>query len=159
MSTLRSDDRGVIVMCPSCGKQNRLAFDRLGQQTRCGHCHAELAAPGEPVAVGSSGQFDALVQRSRLPVLVDFWADWCGPCRMVAPQVELVAKRNSGRVLVAKVDTEALSDLAARLGIQSLPTLAVFVGGKEAARMAGAMPADRIEAFVYATVGKSPLQR
>lgn len=159
MGTLRSDDRGVIVMCPSCGKPNRLAFDRLGQQTRCGHCHVDLAAPGEPVAVGSSTQFDALVQGSRLPVLVDFWAEWCGPCRMVAPQVELVAKRNSGRVLVAKVDTEALGDLAARLGITSLPTLAVFVGGKEAARTAGAMPADRIEAFVHATVEKSPLSR
>ena len=145
-------------MCPSCGKQNRLAFDRLGQPTRCGHCHVDLDAPGEPVVVGSSGQFDALVQRSRLPVLVDFWAAWCGPCRMVAPQVELVARRNRGRLLVAKVDTEALSDLAARMGITSLPTLAVFVGGREAARTAGAMAADRIEAFVQTTVEKSPLQ-
>ncbi len=153
MSTLQSDERGLIVVCPSCGRKNRLAFDRLGQPARCGHCHTDLAAPAEPMAVQSAGQFDALIERSRLPVLVDFWADWCGPCHMVSPQVELVARRNSGRVLVAKVDTETVSDLAARLGIKSLPTFAVFVAGRERARTAGAMPAERIEAFVREAIG------
>jgi len=142
------DDRGVIVSCAACGKPNRLVFDRLGLKTRCGHCHQDLPPPAEPVAVGSTAEFDALVGRSRLPVLVDFWADWCAPCRMVAPQVELVARKNSGRLLVAKVDTEAVSDLASRLAIRSIPTLAVFAGGHEARRTAGAMPADQIEAFV-----------
>jgi len=153
MSTLKTDDRGVIVACPSCGMQNRLAFDHLGQASRCGRCHTEIAAPEGPVEVGSSAQFDALVQKSRLPVLVDFWAAWCGPCQMVAPEIERVAQRNAGRWLVAKVDTEAVSDLAVRLGIRSIPTLAVFQSGKEASRIAGAMMADGIEAFVQRAVG------
>jgi thioredoxin 2 len=152
MSPLRTDDRGLIVACPSCGAQNRLAFDHLGQTSRCGKCHTELSAPGEPVEVGSAAQFDALIARSRLPVLVDFWAAWCGPCRIVAPQVAEVARRNAGRWLVAKVDTEAVADLAARLDVRSIPLLAVYKAGREVARNAGAMSAERIEAFVRRVV-------
>jgi thioredoxin 2 len=148
MSTLRADGRGVVVTCASCGQHNRLAFDRLGETTRCGQCHAAIEAPAAPVDVASAADFDAMIAHSRLPVLVDFWAAWCGPCRVVGPQVEIVAKRNCGRWLVAKIDTEAVSDLAARLNIQSIPMLAVFWRGKEAARKAGAMPAYQIESFV-----------
>jgi thioredoxin 2 len=148
MASLRIDDRGVIAPCPTCGKSNRLAFDSLGQTARCGHCHSDLAPPDQPVVVGSTADFDAMIAHARLPVLVDFWADWCGPCRMVAPEVEKVARRNAGRLLVAKVDTDALSDLAGRLGIRSIPTLGLFADGREAGRTSGAMPADRIEAFV-----------
>lgn len=147
------DDRGVIVACGSCGKPNRLTFGTLGQAARCGHCHVDVAAPAEPVAVSSAAQFDALVKQSRLPVLVDFWAAWCGPCRMVAPQMDIVARRNRGRLLVVKVDTDAVSDLSGRLGIRSIPTLAVFSAGREAARTAGAMGADDIEAFVRSALG------
>jgi len=97
---------------------------------------------------GSSADFDALVRSSSLPVLVDFWAAWCGPCRMVAPEMATVAARHAGEWLVVKVDTEAVPDLSARLQIQSIPTMAVYQGGLVAGRKSGAMPADQIEAFV-----------
>jgi thioredoxin 2 len=148
MASLRSDSRGVIVACPSCGQANRLPYDQLGASTRCGKCQTDLGSPSLPVDSGSSVDFDALVRASSLPVLVDFWAAWCGPCRMVAPEMATVAARHAGEWLVVKVDTEAVPDLAARLQIQSIPTMAVYQSGLVAGRKSGAMPADQIEAFV-----------
>jgi len=146
------DDRGVVTACPSCGQKNRLAYDRLGTASRCGQCQRDLLPPGAPIEIQRSADFDRLVAASVLPVVVDYWAPWCGPCRMVAPELEKVAARQAGRLVIVKVNTDALSDLGERFGIRSIPTLAVFAGGREIARTAGARPADEIEAFITKAV-------
>jgi thioredoxin 2 len=147
-STLELDDRGVVTTCPSCGKKNRLLYDHLGDAVRCGHCKHELAVVSTPLEVQSSADFDRLIAQSSIPVVVDYWAPWCGPCRMVAPELEKVAARQSGRILVVKVNTDVLEDLGARFGIRSIPTLAIFADGREIARTAGARPAADIEQFL-----------
>jgi thioredoxin 2 len=146
------DPNGVIISCPQCGKKNRLAFARLGDTMRCGQCKQELRAPADPIEIPNAADFDRIVAQSSLPVVVDYWAPWCGPCRMVAPEIKKVAERQAGRFLVVKVNTEALPDLGARFGIRSIPTLAVFMNGKEIARTAGARPAPDIEAFAEQAV-------
>jgi thioredoxin 2 len=148
MSDIVSDDRGIVVSCPTCGQKNRLAYERLREQVRCGKCKTLLSAPNSPIEITSSSDFDRLVARASLPVVVDYWAPWCGPCRMVAPEIQKVAERQAGRYLVVKVNTDALNDLGERFGIRSIPTMAVFEGGREIARTAGARPARDIEAFV-----------
>ena len=155
MATLVTDERGIVGTCEACGQKNRLAYDRLGGSVRCGRCKAELPPASTPVDVVQSSDFDRLVASAALPVVVDFWAPWCGPCRMVAPELEKVAARQAGRLLVIKVNTEALADLGDRLGIRSIPTMAVYVGGREVARTAGARPAADIEAFVEGAVASS----
>jgi thioredoxin 2 len=148
MSDFNLDDRGIVVTCPSCQQKNRLAYERLSEQVRCGKCKILLSAPNAPVDIASSSDFDRLIAHASLPVVVDYWAPWCGPCRMVAPEIQKVAERQAGRYLVVKVNTDALSDLGERFGIRSIPTMAVFEGGREIARTAGARPARDIEAFV-----------
>src|SRR5947207_8732765 len=148
MSATNLDDRGIITSCTGCGQKNRLMYERLGHEVRCGRCKQPIAAAGEPIEVRRSADFDSLVARAPLPVVVDYWAPWCGPCRMVAPEVQKVAARQAGRMIVVKVNTDELSDLGQRFGIRSIPTMAVFAGGKEVARTAGARPAEQIEAFV-----------
>ena len=148
------DNKGVVITCPACGQRNRIAFSRLTAETRCGKCHTPLALPGEPLEVPDAETFDAIVAQSSLPVVVDFWAPWCGPCRMVAPEIARVASAHAGRYLVVKANTDAIPELGDRLGIRSIPTMAVFAGGKELARTAGARPAADIEAFVRAAIQK-----
>jgi thioredoxin len=97
-----------------------------------------------PIALSSAADFDELVRGAPLPVLVDYWAEWCGPCRMVAPELEKLAKNRHGKLVVAKVDTDALPDVAARFGIRSIPTMILFRDGAEAERLSGAMPASAI---------------
>jgi thioredoxin 2 len=148
MSTIKLDQRGVLIPCASCGKTNRIRYSSLGANTRCSNCHAALAAPGEPVAVPDAPTFDALIASSSLPVVVDFWAPWCGPCRMMAPELDKVAKGAAGEWLVVKVDTEAVPELGERFRIRSIPTLALFQGGRQINSAAGARPAADIRAFV-----------
>jgi thioredoxin 2 len=154
MATTELDDRGVIVSCPNCRQKNRVLFERLSDPFRCGQCKRELSPPSEPIEIGSSTEFDRVVGSSSVPVVVDYWAPWCGPCRMVAPELQKVAARQAGRVLVVKVNTEALPALGERFAVRSIPTLAVFAQGREVARTAGARPAPDIEAFINQSIEK-----
>jgi thioredoxin 2 len=148
MGSVDLDDRGLIVACAACGQKNRIAYEGLAGQVRCAKCKQDITPPGEAIEIASAEDFDRLIARASVPVVVDYWAPWCGPCRMVAPELKKVAERQKGRVLVVKVNTEELSDIAERFRIQSIPTLVVFGGGKELARTTGARPASDIEAFI-----------
>ena len=143
-SVIETPKATLLRSCSACGVKNRLAPARLHQSGRCGKCGAELAPPDVPVSVTSAAELEELVTRATLPVVVDFWAGWCGPCVMTAPEVERLAERLAGRALVIKVDTEALPDAADRHRVQGLPTFALFRDGKEAARASGARPAEGI---------------
>jgi thioredoxin 2 len=143
----RIDRSGVIVDCTNCGRANRLSFANLGKTTRCGQCKTPIPPPDGPIEVTDTAVFDAASAASTLPLIIDFWAPWCGPCRMVAPELERVARETSGRYLVLKVNTDQLTDVASRFNIQSIPTLAIVFRGREIDRFSGARPAAAILAF------------
>jgi thioredoxin 2 len=143
---LQMDERGVIVPCSNCGRRNRVPFG--AGEAKCGGCGTLLNPPAEPLDAPDAAAFDALVGSATLPVIVDFWAPWCGPCRAVAPELQRVAASNAGRYFVLKVNTDALPDLGERFRIRSIPTMAVFADGREVARTSGARPARDIETFV-----------
>jgi thioredoxin 2 len=154
MSASQLDNKGVVVKCPSCGQRNRIALSRMTAETRCGKCHTAIKPPGEPIEAPDAAAFDAAIAQSDLPVVVDFWAPWCAPCRMVAPELEKVAGRHAGEYLVLKVNTDAVPELGERFKVRSIPTMAVFGGGAEVGRTAGARPAADIEAFIESTLAR-----
>jgi thioredoxin 2 len=134
--------------CPSCGQVNRVPDARLGDDPRCGGCRSPLF-PHEPFTV-TDASWDEQVLRAPLPVLVDIWAPWCGPCRMVAPVVAQIAAERGGRMLVAKLNSDENPRVAARYQIRSIPTLLVFRGGEPVERIVGAVPKAAIDRAVDA---------
>jgi thioredoxin 2 len=137
----------IVRNCPSCGKPNRIPAKHLADVGRCGACKSPLAAVADPIEVGTS-EFDEIIRESKVPVLVDFWAAWCGPCRMAAPHVSQTARDLAGRAVVLKVDTEAHPDLAARYRVQSIPNFAVFAGGNLHLQQAGLVDANTMKEWL-----------
>ena len=149
MAGLVADARGVQTRCPHCGQTNRLPYVRLGRETRCGRCHQPLPHADGPVVVESAAVFDALVASSTLPVVVDFWAQWCGPCRGMAPIYERAADKLESEFRFVKVDTEAEPELAARYQIRAIPTLMLFHKGRLIAQKAGAVDGTTLESWLH----------
>ena len=135
----------MIVPCNACKAPNRIPAERLTDRAHCAACKADLVPLTHPVNVTSVEEFDELVNGSTVPVLVDFWAAWCGPCRMVGPELEKFAERRAGQVVIAKVDTEALPQLAERFRGTSSPLLILMKDGQLAGANGGAVRADMSE--------------
>jgi thioredoxin 2 len=133
----------VIRKCSKCGQKNRIPPAHLHDRGRCGACKADIEPLAKPVGVGVT-EFDAIVSEARAPVLVDFWAAWCGPCRMVAPEVERLAEVMAGKAIVLKVDTEKHPELAARYQVRGIPNFIVLSGGKLVFQQAGAVDHRRM---------------
>ena len=137
----------IVRNCPSCGKPNRVPAKHIADTGRCGACKAPLPAMAEPIEVGTA-EFDEIIRDSKVPVLVDFWAAWCGPCRMAAPHVEQTARDLAGRAIVLKVDTERHPELAARYNVQGIPNFAVFARGGLQFQQAGLVDSSTMKSWL-----------
>lgn len=144
-------NHSIIRTCSVCGAKNRIPARHLADTGRCGSCKAPLPALAEPLETGGE-EFDHLVREARVPVLVDFWAAWCGPCRMAAPEVRELAREMAGRALVLKVDTEQYPELAARFNVQSIPYFLVLRDGRVVLERTGAVPRAEMRRWLEAAM-------
>ncbi|GAA3405523.1 MULTISPECIES: thioredoxin [Pseudarthrobacter] len=133
----------ALTTCPDCGKTNRVPAQAAGRP-RCGNCKADLPW----IVAAGDADFAAVAEQSPVPVLVDFWAAWCGPCRMVSPVLDKLARDRPGRIKLVKVDVDKSPGLSRRFDVQAIPTLMVMVDGKVAARQAGAAPAEVLRSWL-----------
>lgn len=139
----------MVLTCPNCHQKNRINPSNLGRQVRCGQCKTPLAPIAAPLDVDQA-TFDELVQQASLPILVDFWAAWCGPCRMAAPEVARVAAQMAGQALVLKVDTDRHPDVAARYRVAGIPNFVVLRNGRVVVQQPGVVPASEMVKWLQA---------
>ena len=149
---------GFVEVCNACGASNRVPFARANQAAKCGRCHTAVRAAGAPIEVDSA-QLEALVRSSPVPVVVDFWADWCGPCRALAPQLDQAARSMSGDVVVAKLDVDRNPEAASKYGARAIPLLVMFADGKPVWRETGARPAAQLERSIRAAIPANDTSR